>query len=494
MRVEYVQASATRAAGGILFAFVVEDEGLAITQGELSEEAANEVRSAIARNGFLGKPDEVLAIAGVQSIDADYLVVAGLGPRGEIGTSTIEEAAARAFKSVADRETKNIEILMGAFDAEQAGHATLGVTLAAYRFDKYHTVKKRKACPLLQIATRDVAQAVTAHEPLAAVAGGVLFARELTSEPPNVLYPASFVERLSLLEEKGVEVTVLGEAEMEKLGMGALLAVGRGSARESQLAICRWNGAKDKNAPPLVLVGKGVTFDSGGLSLKPAKDMEQMKVDMGGAAAVAGALLVLAERKAAANVIGVLGLVENMPDGDAMRPGDIVTSMSGQTIEIVNTDAEGRLVLADALWFAQSELKPSAMIDLATLTGHASYSLGNDYAALLSNDDALSEQILGSSAGEAESIWRLPLVTAYDKLHDTPDADMKNVGGHPEAGAITAALFIQRFVNRVPWAHIDIASVAWRSRDDRATWPKGATGYGVRTLNRIVRDRYEDKD
>jgi leucyl aminopeptidase len=494
VRVEFVQAQAARAAGGILFAFVIQGEGLAIADGELSDEAAAAVKSAISRSAFLGKLDEVLAIAGVQSLDADYLVVSGLGPREGIGTATIEEAAARAFKSVKDREIKQLEILMGAFDVEQATHAALGVALAAYKFDKYRTVEKRKPLPLLQVATDDVARAVAAHEPLAALANGMRFARELVSEPPNILYPKSFVERLSLLEERGVEVTVLGETEMEKLGMGSLLAVGRGSARESQLAICRWSGAKDKDAPPLVLVGKGVTFDSGGLSLKPPKDMEMMKMDMGGAAAVAGALLVLAERKAAANVIGVLGLVENMPDGDAVRPGDIVTSMSGQTIEIVNTDAEGRLVLADALWFAQSEFKPSAMIDLATLTGHASYSLGNDYAALLSNDDALSERILRSSATEAESIWRLPLVAAYDKLHDTPDADMKNVGGHPEAGAITAALFIQRFVNRVPWAHLDIASVAWRSRDDRSIWPKGATGFGVRTLNRLVSDYYENED
>ncbi len=350
-----------------------------------------------------------------------------------------------------------------------------------------------KAPALLRIVAGDTRAAALAHEPLAAVAAGVRFARDLMSEPPNILYPASFAERLRVLEEQGVEVTILDEAEMAELGMGLLLAVGQGSARESKLAICRWRGAADRDAPPLVLVGKGVTFDSGGLSIKPAKDMEQMKQDMGGAAAVAGALLALATRKAAANVVGVLGLVENMPDGKAYRPGDILTSMSGQTVEIINTDAEGRLVLADALWFAQAEFRPRAMIDLATLTGHASYALGNDYAALLSNDDGLSGRLVAAGEGEGEPMWRLPLVPAYDKLHDTPDADMKNVGGHPEAGAITAALFLQRFVNGVPWAHIDIASVAWRSREDRPTLPKGATGYGVRTLNRLVADHFEDR-
>jgi leucyl aminopeptidase len=492
MRVEYVPARAARATGGVAFAFVVEGEGLAIIDGELSDDAAAAVRTAISRNGFAGESDKVLAILGVQALDADHLVVAGLGPRASIGRTTIEDAAARAFASLADREVEQVEILMGAFDPQQAAQAALGVALASYRFDTYHTVKKRKALALLHIATSDVAGANLAHGPLAAIAAGICFARELVSEPPNILYPRSFVERLSLLEDKGIEVLALGEMEMERLGMGSLLSVGRGSARESQLAICRWNGSREKEAPPVVFVGKGVTFDSGGLSLKPGKDMEQMKMDMGGAAAVAGALLALAERQAAANVIGVLGLVENMPDGDALRPGDIVTSMSGQTIEVVNTDAEGRLVLADALWFAQREFKPSVMVDLATLTGHASYALGDDYAALLSNDDTLCEWILGSAAAEAEPIWRLPLVAAYDKLHDTPDADMKNVGGHPEAGAITAALFIQRFVNRTPWAHIDIASVAWRSRDDRPTSPKGATGYGVRTLDRLVRDHFED--
>jgi leucyl aminopeptidase len=492
MRVEFVPAAAAHAAGGVLFAFFVEGEGLAIVDGELSDDAIAAVKTAISRNDFSGEVGKVLAIAGVQALDADQIVVTGVGPRDKIGTATIEEAAAHALASFEDRDIQQVEILMGAFNGQQAAHAALGVSLASWRFDKYHTVKKRKALTHLRIATGDVAGANLAHAPLAAVAAGIRFARELVSEPPNVLYPKSFVERLAVLEEKGIEVSVLGEAEMESLGMGSLLAVGRGSARESQVAICRWSGARDKNAPPLVLVGKGVTFDSGGLSLKPGKDMEQMKMDMGGAAAVVGALLALAKRKAAANVIGVLGLVENMPDGDALRPGDIVTSMSGQTIEVVNTDAEGRLVLADALWFAQREFHPSAMIDLATLTGHVSYALGDDYAALLSNDDTLSDRILGSANAESELVWRLPLVAAYDKLHDTPDADMKNVGGHPEAGAITAALFIQRFVNCVPWAHLDIASVAWRSRSDRPTSPKGATGYGVRTLNRLVRDYFED--
>ena len=495
MHVKFVEPGAPRESGGALIAFAIESDGVAIALGELDGAVIAALKAAAARNGVTGARDKLIAVAGVEGLAADHAVIVGIGSRAEITPTIIEDAAARAFAAVADREFERIEILASALDAEQAARAALGVALAAYRFDKYHTVKKRRMPALLRIVSGDPGAASAAHAPLAAIAAGVRFARDLVSEPPNILYPVSFAERLRPLEEKGIEITVLGEEEMARLGMGLLLAVGQGSARESQLVILRWRGAAEKDAPPpLVFVGKGVTFDTGGISLKPGKDMEQMKQDMGGAAAVAGALLVLAERRAAANVVGVLGLVENMPDGKAYRPGDILTSMSGKTVEVINTDAEGRLVLADALWFAQSEHRPVAMIDLATLTGHASYALGNDYAALLSNDDALSGRIIEAGAEEAEPIWRLPLVSAYDKLHDTPDADMKHVGGHPEAGAITAALFLQRFVNGVPWAHLDIASVAWRSRDDRPTLPKGATGYGVRTLNRLVADHFEKVD
>lgn len=493
MRVEFLGEEPAPNHRTVLVAFFLQDEGPWAAHAGRNTVAINRLTSTAERSGFTGKGETVLNVAANLELGHEVVLV-GIGPREELTQSAIEDAGARAFSAVGDREFETIILLLSAAETEQAAHAALGVRLAAYKFDKYHTKKKRKAPEFLTVLTNDPAAAKRAYEPLAAVAEGIYFARDLVSEPPNLLYPASFVDRLRSLEKKGIDVSAIGEAEMATRGMGSLLAVGQGSGRESQLAICKWMGARGRNSAPIVFVGKGVTFDSGGLSLKPTKDMELMKMDMGGAAAVAGALLALAQRRSAVNAIGVLGLVENMPDGNALRVSDILTSMSGQTIEVVNTDAEGRLVLADALWFAQQEFKPRAMIDLATLTGHASYALGNDCAALMSNNDELSEQLIDAAAHEHEMLWRLPLIDAYDKLHDTLHADMKNVGGHPEAGAITAALFLQRFVNGVPWAHLDIESVAWRTRKDRPTIPEGATGFGVRTLNRLVADYFEEAD
>jgi leucyl aminopeptidase len=286
-------------------------------------------------------------------------------------------------------------------------------------------------------------------------------------------------------------VEILGEPEMMKLGMGSLIGVGQGSIRESQLAVIRWNGAADASAQPIAFVGKGVCFDTGGISIKGADGMEDMKWDMGGAAAVAGLMHVLAGRKAKVNAVGILGLVENMPDGNAQRPGDVVTSMSGQTIEVINTDAEGRLVLADAIWYCQDRFKPKFIVDLATLTGAIIVSLGMDYAGLFSNNDELSANILQASIAEGENLWRMPMPTQYEKNIESMIADMKNVGPRP-GGSITAALFIQRFVNGVPWAHLDIASTAWKKPSTVPTIPEGATGFGVRLLNRMVAQKYED--
>jgi leucyl aminopeptidase len=277
---------------------------------------------------------------------------------------------------------------------------------------------------------------------------------------------------------------------MTRLGMGSLLAVGQGSIRESRLAIIKWYGADDKTAQPVAFVGKGVCFDTGGISIKPAENMEDMKWDMGGAGAVSGLMHTLAGRKAKVNAIGILGLVENMPDGNAYRPGDVLTSMSGQTIEVVNTDAEGRLVLADALWYCQDRFKPKFMVDLATLTGAIIIALGNDYAGCFSNNDELSANLLAAASAENEGLWRMPLPEAYNKQIDSMIADMKNTGGRP-GGSITAALFLQRYVNGLPWAHLDIASTAWSKPSSTPTSPDGATGYGVRLLNRMVQDRYE---
>jgi leucyl aminopeptidase len=359
-----------------------------------------------------------------------------------------------------------------------------GVAQRAWRFDEYRTKLADKQKPTLAQVTIVGDDAEWAGRN--AVTRGLGLARTLATLPPNILYPESFVERvLAAVDGLGLEVTVLGEDELAELGMGALVGVSQGSRRDARVLALKWSGAGD--APLTALVGKGVTFDTGGISIKPAAGMEDMKWDMGGAAAVAGAMLSLATRKAKANVIGVMGLVENMPDGNAQRPGDVVTSMSGQTIEVINTDAEGRLVLCDCITWVQRTHKPVRIVDLATLTGAMIVSLGNEYGGLFSNDDVLAEQLLAAGRASGDQLWRFPLAEAYDRLIDSPIADMKNVGPRG-AGSITAAQFIQRFVDDgVAWAHLDIAGMVWADKDG-ATWAKGATGYGVRVLDRFVAD------
>ena len=289
-----------------------------------------------------------------------------------------------------------------------------------------------------------------------AIASGVNIARDLVNEPPNVLYPQEFAKRAAALRKLGVEVEILGARQLEKIGMRALLGVGQGSRKESQVVIMRWRGGKNRNGQPVAFIGKGVTFDTGGISIKPAGGMEDMKGDMGGAACVVGLMHTLASRKAKVNAIGVIGLVENMPDGNAQRPGDIVKSLSGQTIEIINTDAEGRLVLADVLWYTQDRFKPAFMVNLATLTGACIVALGKEHAGLFSNDDTLAERLFAAGQASGDKVWRMPLTAEYDKMIDSKFADVKNAGAR-DAGAITAAQFLQRFVNKTPWAHLDIA-------------------------------------
>ena len=322
------------------------------------------------------------------------------------------------------------------------------------------------------------------------MAEGVEFARDLVNEPPNVLFPAEFADRAKTLEKLGVETRMLDEKAMGKLGMNALLGVGRGSARESRLVTMRWSGGRARRAKPLVIVGKGVSFDSGGISIKPSAGMEDMKGDMGGAACVFGLLHALAARKAKVNVVGVIGLVENMPDGDAIRPSDIITSMSGQTIEIVNTDAEGRLVLADALWYAQETFSPRAIIDLATLTGAIMVALGQEYAGLFSNNDELAQRLIAAGVATGEKVWRMPLGAAYDKMINSKFADMKNTGGR-HGGSITAAQFLLRFIKETPWAHLDVAGTAMGSPASEINQSWGS-GWGVRLLNRMIANSYED--
>jgi leucyl aminopeptidase len=422
------------------------------------------------------------------------LAFAGLGEAGAAGRTAALERAGGGITArylTSGESELAIDFAGSGLTAEEATAVLLAARLRAWRHDVYRTKlsdeQKPSLAKIIALGAPDGTEALWETE--AAIAEGVEFTRELVTEPANVIYPASFVERCKArLEGTGIEIVVLGLEEMTALGMGALLGVAQGSVREPKIIAMRWKGKA--GARPTAFVGKGVTFDTGGISIKPAAGMEDMKWDMGGAGAVAGTMLALARRKAQADVIGVCGLVENMPDGKAQRPGDVVKSMSGQTIEILNTDAEGRLVLADALWYTQGRFKPKFMVDLATLTGAIRVSLGLEIAGLFSNNDELANRLLAAGVAENELLWRMPMNDRFDKMIDSPIADMKNIGGQ-FGGSITAAQFLHRFVNKVPWAHLDIAGTAW-AEEARGVTPKGASGYGVRLLNRLVADHYEN--
>jgi len=422
------------------------------------------------------------------------VTIAGAGdPDGNDRRGALEKAgAALAAKYLTSGETSLVlDMSSSDFSASAVASILMGLQLRSWRHDAYRTTLKEEQKVSLAAVTvvgaPDGAEAQWADA--AAVAAGVEFTRVLVSEPANKVFPITFVERCQKeFAGTGAEITVLDVPEMEALGMGALLGVGLGSEQPSRLLAVRWNGGGSEK--PTVFVGKGVTFDTGGISLKPGLGMEDMKWDMGGAGAVAGAMLALAKRKAKANVIGVMGLVENMPDGKAQRPGDVVTSMSGQTIEVINTDAEGRLVLCDALHWAQKEYSPAAIIDFATLTGAIIISLGHEHGGLFANDDDLAAQLTAAGKASGDKMWRLPLAPAYDKMIESPIADIKNVGPRA-AGSITAAQFLQRFIiNGTPWAHCDIAGMVWADKPG-ATWGKGATGFGVRLIDQYVRDSLE---
>ncbi|GAA0782580.1 leucyl aminopeptidase [Roseibium denhamense] len=446
--------------------------------------------------GFSGEKKSTMDLLAPHGLETDRLVVVGLGKTAELVAEDWRALGgtvlAELQKAKADGATVILDIPgEDGLSAEAAAEFAMGAKLRAYTFDTYKTKKgdtKKPSSLKLTIQVSDPKPVKKAWAVSEAIADGVILARDLVNEPANVLGPVEFAAKASELEALGVEVEILGEKEMKKLKMAALLGVSQGASRPPRLAIMRWNGGK-KGVAPVALVGKGVVFDTGGISIKPAGGMEEMKGDMGGAAAVVGAMHAIAGRKAAANVVGVIGLVENMPDGDAQRPGDIVTAMSGTTIEILNTDAEGRLVLADAMWYTQKTYKPAVMIDLATLTGAVIVALGNLNAGLFSNNDELADKLLSSAKNSGEPLWRLPLSPGYDKLIDTPNADVKNTGGR-WAGSITAAQFLQRFANDVPWAHLDIAGTAFGAPKDEIcqSW---ASGYGVRLLNQLVADHYE---
>ncbi|MGO4915469.1 leucyl aminopeptidase [Pseudogemmobacter sp. W21_MBD1_M6] len=395
---------------------------------------------------------------------------------------------ARKAGTTLGRAMDEANLLLLAGGQKRLAEVTLGVALRAYAFTD-HKSEKSPAPGAVTVMSSAPEEAAAAFAPLAAMAEGVFFTRDLVNAPANVLTTTEFANRLVELKKLGVEVEVLEEKDLEKLGMGSLLCVGFGSESPSKVVVMQWNGGKKGDAP-LALVGKGVVFDTGGISIKPAAGMEDMTMDMGGAGVVAGVMKTLALRKAGANVVGLVGLVENMPDGKATRPGDVVTSMKGDTIEVINTDAEGRLVLADVLWYAQERFKPRGMIDLATLTGAIIIGLGHDNAGVFSNNDALCNAFLKAAGAEDEGAWRMPLGDCYDTLIKSNIADIKNTGGRP-AGSITAAQFLQRFVKpETPWIHLDIAGVA-SVKSDTTYAPKGATGWGVMALDRLVRDMLE---
>jgi leucyl aminopeptidase len=404
-----------------------------------------------------------------------------------------QKAGGELIAKVQTSGAKTIALHAENLSAKGAAEAVYGAVLRNWRIDKYRTKLAETSKPTVTGLT--VVGAPVEAEALwlsySAIADGVALTKELVSEPANIIYPESFVERCQHLTEMGVEITVLDDQQMAKLGMGALLGVAQGSVRPARLLVLKWDGTGGAQEKPVVFVGKGVTFDTGGISIKPAAGMEDMKWDMGGAGAVVGAIKALAGRKAKAHVVGVCGLVENMPDGNAQRPGDVVTSMSGQTIEVINTDAEGRLVLCDAIHWAQEEFSPEVVVDLATLTGAIIMSLAKEYAGIFANDEGLATQLIAAGNASGDRLWRMPMGSAYDKMIDSPIADMKNIGPR-DGGSITAAQFIKRFVkDGVKWAHLDIAGMVW-SEKDGTTWAKGATGYGVKLLDRFVADNYEN--
>jgi leucyl aminopeptidase len=467
---------------GVLVVFCNDGLKFGSASSKVLAPAGDLLKRAAQAEHFTGKRGSTLVLPVPQGLRVTRLVVIGAG-----AADTLEATAARDAMIFAELPGKSL-------NANQAANLALGLRLRGYSFDRYKTKTKdgeeKPSAKNVSVAVSDVAAVRKAYAAREAVAEGVLIARDLVNEPANVLYPQEFARRAGNLKKHRVAVEVLDVAAMKKLGMNALLGVGQGSRRDSRMVVMRWNGGS-KGEAPVAFVGKGVCFDTGGISMKPAASMEDMKGDMAGAACVVGLMHALARRKAKVNAVGVIGLVENMPDGNAQRPGDIVTSMSGQTIEIINTDAEGRLVLADALWYAATKFKPKFMVDLATLTGAIIVALGHEHAGLFSNDDKLAERLTKAGLETGELVWRMPLAKEYDKLIDSKFADVKNTGSGRWAGAITAAQFLQRFVaGKTAWAHLDIAGAGFDSRQTEINKSWGS-GWGVRLLERLVADHYE---
>lgn len=477
-------------------AAIVVAEGLKLGPHAAALDPGGTLPRAFAAADFKARLAATLDILAPAASSLDRLVAVGVGSLSKLDEHAwlrLGGAAASQLRNAADLSVV-LDLAGAEISAHDAAWFAAGLLLRSYSFDKYKTRKAdddaKPAKPVkIIIQCANPAAAKKAFAEVEPVVDGVMLARDLVNEPANALGPLEFVGEAKGLEKLGVKVDVLTEKEMKKLGMGSLLGVAQGSTRPPRLIVMRWNGGKAKDKP-LAFIGKGVVFDTGGNSMKTAAGMEDMKGDMGGAAAVVGLMQALAGRKAKANVVGVIGVVENMVDGNAQRPGDIVTSMSGQTIEVLNTDAEGRLVLADALWYTNERFQPKFMVNLATLTGAIMVALGQFHAGLFSNDDELSDRLTAAGKSTNERLWRMPMGDEYDKLIDSKNADMKNIGGR-FGGSISAAQFLKRFVKETPWAHLDIAGVAMGApaSEYSQSW---ATGFGVRLLDRLVRDHYEN--
>ncbi len=440
--------------------------------------------------GFEGKSGEAKIVFDKQK----PIVIVGIGAQNKIDKLALQKCGSAVVAFLNAQKIADATVYFESDNEEDdLCNIAFGAILQSYRFNKYFVDKlqdKEFKVSSLNFAVKEVKKAKKQFEELEILANNILFARDLVSEPANILNPESYAEICKKLTKDGLKVEILGEKEMQKLGMNSLLAVGQGSSKESKLVVLKWNGGK-RSDKPLAFVGKGVTFDTGGISIKPSANMEDMKSDMGGSAVVVGLLKNLAQRKAKINAVGVVGLVENMPSGDAQRPGDVVTSMSGQTIEVINTDAEGRMVLADALHYTNTKFKPELIVDLATLTGAIIVCLADIYAGLFSNDDNLANDLIKSGENTGEKLWRMPIGEDYDKMINSDIADMKNVGSGRGAGSTTAAQFLKRFIGETKWAHLDIAGVALKGKGD-AFAIKGATGFGVNLLNDLVK-KYEAK-
>ncbi len=492
-------------AEGVVVVLAEEGPKLTPSAQDLDKKAKGLLARAAGITGFKGKKDSSVDLLAPQGLKFARLVLAGTGKTSAYSAEDWLNLGGSLRGLLTGKESPSAHIFVETADGKIApadvARFALGTVLRGYKFQKYKTKKPKKdgagdandrTLKKIVIHCPDPKAAARAFAADQAIAAGVTLARDLVNEPANVLGPAEFAARAKALTKLGVQVEVLGEQALKKLGMNALLAVGQGSDRPSHVVVMQWKGAGAKGGDPIAIVGKGVTFDSGGISLKPAAGMEDMKGDMAGAACVVGLMQALAQRKAKVNAVGIIGLVENMPSGRAQRPGDVVKAMSGQTIEVLNTDAEGRMVLADCLWYAQTRFKPKVLINLATLTGAVMVALGKEHAGIFSNNEELAARLMTAGLATGEKLWRLPLGPKYDKMIDSKVADMKNTGGK-WGGSISAAQFLQRFIkDGTAWAHLDIAGTAMSSVESEINRSWGS-GFGVRLLDGLIGEHYEKR-